>query len=311
MVLTTPVIRCVKQQLAGEVEVHYLTKASFSSILEVNPHLTKVHSIKQDVAEVMDELKQLSFDYVIDLHHNIRSNLVKRQLKMLTMTVNKINWQKWLMVNFKIDRLPDLHIVDRYMDTVKALGVENDDKGLDYFIPKEQEVELSSLPETHRGGYIAFAIGAMHETKKLPAEKIISICKKLEHPVILLGGIEDAETGDQIKAMAGAHVYNGCGQYSINQSASLIRQAKSVITHDTGMMHIAAAFKKNIVSVWGNTIPAFGMSPYLPEGEGRSTIVQVQGLRCRPCSKLGHTKCPKKHFHCMNLIDEEEIVRAL
>ena len=309
--LTTPVIRCVKQQLDGEVEVHYLTKETFSSILQSNPYITKVHTIRENISEVVDELKKLSFDYVIDLHNNIRSNMVKRQLKTLTMTLNKINWQKWLMVNFKINRLPDVHIVDRYMDTVKAFGITNDGKGLDYFIPEEEEVKLSSLPETHRNGYIAFAIGAKHETKKLPTDKIISICQKLEKPVILLGSEEDAANGHKVKVMAGTGIYNGCGEFSINQSASLVRQADSVITHDTGMMHIAAAFRKNIVSVWGNTIPAFGMYPYLPEGEGNSTIIQVEGLRCRPCSKLGHSKCPKKHFHCMNLIDEEEILQAM
>jgi ADP-heptose:LPS heptosyltransferase len=51
-------------------------------------------------------------------------------------------------------------------------------------------------------------------------------------------------------------------------------------------MHITAALKKNIVSVWGNTIPQFGMYPYL-SGE-KSKIFEVEGLKCRPCSKLGH-----------------------
>jgi ADP-heptose:LPS heptosyltransferase len=97
------------------------------------------------------------------------------------------------------------------------------------------------------------------------------------------------------------------------QSASLVRQAKKIITHDTGLMHIAAAFKKEIISVWGNTVPAFGMYPYLsghgPKGAG--TIVEVNGLSCRPCSKLGFGKCPKGHFNCMNRIDEEQIVSGV
>ena len=91
---------------------------------------------------------------------------------------------------------------------------------------------------------------------------------------------------------------NLCGQLNINQSASIIQQAQKVITSDTGLMHIAAAFKKNITSVWGNTIPEFGMGVYLPSNE--SKIVEVKNLSCRPCSKLGHHSCPKKHFKCMN-----------
>jgi ADP-heptose:LPS heptosyltransferase len=82
------------------------------------------------------------------------------------------------------------------------------------------------------------------------------------------------------------------------QSASLVRQAKAIITNDTGLMHIAAAYQKPIVSIWGNTIPDFGMYPYLPAGR-KQFISQVEGLSCRPCSKIGFEKCPKGHFKCM------------
>ena len=88
----------------------------------------------------------------------------------------------------------------------------------------------------------------------------------------------------------------------------MLRQATVVITHDTGMMHIAAAFQKPILSVWGNTIPEFGMYPYLNETQAaKSKMVQVENLPCRPCSKIGFQECPKKHFACMNLIDVNEI----
>jgi ADP-heptose:LPS heptosyltransferase len=68
------------------------------------------------------------------------------------------------------------------------------------------------------------------------------------------------------------------------------------------MMHIAAAFKKKIYSVWGNTIPAFGMTPYL--ADDKLKIIEVENLSCRPCTKIGFEKCPKGHFDCMQKIDE-------
>ena len=126
---------------------------------------------------------------------------------------------------------------------------------------------------------------------------------------MLLGGKEDAQNGETISSAAGMHVINTCGMFNLNQSASLVRQASKVISHDTGLMHIASAFKKEIVSVWGNTVPAFGMYPYLP-GEG-SSIVEVVDLPCRPCSKIGYPKCPQGHFKCMNDIDEGLIVKAV
>jgi len=190
IVLTTPVIRCLKTQLK-DVEIHYLTKKSFSSILESNPHIDKIHAIKEDVSEVIEDLQKENFNFVIDLHHNLRTLQVKRKLNKPSASFSKLNIEKWLIVNLKINKLPKHHIVDRYLETVKQLGVANDGKGLDYFIPAKDEGSNNILPETHRNGYIGFVIGAAHSTKQLPAEKIISICNQLSKPVILLGGPED------------------------------------------------------------------------------------------------------------------------
>jgi ADP-heptose:LPS heptosyltransferase len=134
----------------------------------------------------------------------------------------------------------------------------------------------------------------------------------LNQPVLLLGGPEDKAKGEAIALEAGTLVHNACGQLNINQSASLVEQARAVITHDTGLMHIAAAFRKRIVSIWGNTVPALGMYPYYPVGyDHLSSIQEVTGLRCRPCSKLGYPSCPRKHFRCMNEISEETIAGLL
>ena len=309
IVLTTPVIRCVKQQLAG-AQVHFIAKKQFAGILESNPYLDKIYSIEQKISEVGKELKKENYDFVVDLHHNLRSAQIKSLLGKRSGSFQKLNLQKWLMVNLKINKLPGSHIVDRYFDTVKALGIQNDGKGLDYFIPKKDEVDVKTLPVEFQNGYIGFVIGAKHFTKQLPAEKIASICKKLDQPVILLGGKEDFAKGEIIQSQLTGHkAYNACGKYNLNQSASLVRQAKKIITHDTGLMHIAAAFKKEIVSVWGNTIPEFGMAPYYGKSQISSLKSQVQNLSCRPCSKIGFPKCPKGHFKCMNEINEEEIVK--
>jgi len=70
---------------------------------------------------------------------------------------------------------------------------------------------------------------------------------------------------------------------------------------------MAAALHKKTISVWGNTVPEFGMYPYMPERPDHFSIVEVRDLRCRPCSKIGYEKCPKKHFKCMNDINIDEI----
>ncbi len=306
IVLTTPVIRCIKQQ-QPDIEIHYLTKNIFKEILENNPYITTIHTIEKDVKEITDELKKENFDFVIDLHHNIRSLQTKTALGKPSSSFKKLNFKKWLLVNFKINKMSPIHIVDRYMQTAEKLGIKNDNKGLDYFIPEKDEVNVTSLPSTHRHGYIGFVIGAKHFTKQLPIEKIISICKKLNQPIVLLGGKEDLSRANEIEKAVGTTIYNACGKYNLNQSASLIKQSTKIITHDTGLMHIAAAFKKEIISIWGNTVPAFGFTPYLPAPT--SKIIEVNNLPCRPCSKIGYEKCPKGHFKCMREIDENQITK--
>ena len=181
------------------------------------------------------------------------------------------------------------------METVKNLGVLNDGLGLDYFIPENEMVKEPDIPFSHSQGYIAIAIGAAHFTKKLPVDKLKKLCAYITYPIILLGGKEDFYNGLEIARIDPIRIYNACGKFSLNESADIIRKSKLVISHDTGLMHIAAAFKKNILSVWGNTVPSFGMYPYLTPYE----VFQVNKLWCRPCSKIGYEKCPLGHFKCM------------
>lgn len=311
IVLTTPILRCIKKQLP-EAQIHYLTKYEFSDVIYNNPYVSSFCFLQNNMNQVVEQLKRVGFDYVIDLHHNLRSWQVKRKLSGKKTSYNKLNVEKWLITNFKINKLPHQHIVDRYFETVKSLGIINDGEGLDFFIGPHDEIDMVKvLPPEFINGYVGFIIGAKHATKQLPADKVISICKKISQPVVLIGGWEDRQRGQQIADASGKHVISTCGKFTMGQSASLVKNAQLIITHDTGLMHIAAAFRKKIISVWGNTIPEFGMYPYLPKESEPFSIVEVKNLSCRPCSKLGYQQCPKKHFRCMNDIDEQEILNIV
>jgi ADP-heptose:LPS heptosyltransferase len=198
---------------------------------------------------------------------------------------------------------------------VQSLGVKNDGRGLDYFIADTDKVKESDIPGGHLAGYIGVVIGAAHNTKKLPVHKLKELCNAIEHPIILLGGKEDRANGELIAAVDPHKIYNSCGKFNINESADLVRRAKLIITHDTGLMHIASAFKKPVISIWGNTVPEFGMYPYygaaspqLPKDVLPYDIMEVRPLYCRPCSKIGYNKCPLGHFKCMEKHSITEIV---
>ncbi len=315
IILTTPVLRCLKKQ--RNCSIHFLTKKSFSSLLIANPYLDKIHTIENNYKEILTALKAEQFDYIIDLHKNIRSTRIRRALGVKTISFNKLNIEKWLLVNFKLNRLPDLHLVDRYFQALKPLDIKNDQEGLDYFIPASEKINLHQffqdypLHLKHTTQYIVLVVGAAHVTKQIPKGKLIELCQAIQHPIVLIGGKNETALGQAITQEAGTHVLNACGQLSIHQSASLIEQAWRVITPDTGMMHIAAAFQKKIISIWGSTVPAFGMYPYYKKGVHENTSIQLANLSCRPCSKIGYAKCPKGHFNCMRQISIDQIVNAL
>lgn len=307
IVLTTPVIRCLKEQVK-DATVHFLTKKNYCGLVETNPYVDKVIVLDKSWELMIHLLQNEDYDYIIDLHHNLRTWKVKRALHSVkSFSFNKLNIQKWLLTALKINRLPDVHIVDRYLETVKSFGVVNDGKGLDYFIPQKDCVTKNDIPLSHNFGYVGIVIGAALNTKKLPVYKLKELCAQINFPIILLGGKEDKIIGDEIAAVNEIKIYNSCGKFNLNESADLVRNANLIITHDTGLMHIAAAFKKKIISVWGNTIPEFGMSEYFGTDQVANFKFQVSGLGCRPCSKIGYKKCPKKHFKCMELQDVEKI----
>jgi heptosyltransferase-2 len=286
IVLTTPVVRCLKKQVPGAV-VHYLIKPQFKMVMEANPYIDKFHVLQEDWGLMLDELKGEGFDYIIDLHHNLRTLRVKKALKVPSFSFN--------------------------LETVASLGVKNDGEGMDYFIPENERVSLHDIPASHHAGFISMVIGASFYTKKLPVYKLQELCQKINHPVILLGAEEERAEGEAIASVDPIKVYNACGKFSLHESADLVRQSKVVIAHDTGLMHIAAALRKQVIAVWGSTTPSLGMVPYygqnfLQRMPPPSDDVQVHKLWCRPCTKIGRHKCPQGHFKCMKNIDIDLLV---
>jgi ADP-heptose:LPS heptosyltransferase len=305
IVLTSPVVRCLKTQFP-EAEVHFLTKKRNADLLQANPYIDQIQLLDNSLSDIIQRLKTENYDYIIDLHNNLRSLNVKLQLKAKSYSFNKLNIRKLLLTRFNINIMPEGHIVDRNLETLRPFNIVNDGKGLEYFIPEEDEFLLSELPESFRSGYVALVLAGTYTTKRMPVAKYRKLISEINIPFVLLGGKGERVSAASILEWNTGNIVDFTGRLRINQSASLVKNAKLVIANDTGLMHIAAAFHKNILSVWGNTSPELGMYPYLP-GEG-SEILEVKGLPCRPCSKLGYNECPKKHFRCMNDIPEDRII---
>jgi len=267
--------------------------------------------LKPNISETIKEIKAEKFDLIIDLHNNLRTRLIKLACGIPSKTFIKLNFKKFLLTALKINILPHIHIVDRYFKATSGLGVVNDGEGLDYFSPSSKE-ELENINSVFsQSQFVAMAIGGQHFTKRMPVSKLSKIIEGTHSIVILLGGKDDILVAIELESLYPENVINLVGKLTLHQSAGVIKMASLLVTHDTGMMHIAAALKIPVVAIWGNTIPEFGMYPYYGNKEISYFNFEVKGLACRPCSKIGYRHCPKKHFNCMNLQDIEKILEVI
>jgi ADP-heptose:LPS heptosyltransferase len=287
IIVTTPIIRCVKKQL--NAEIHFLVKEQFSSVLKNNIYIDKQIIYSKDIVA---ELKKENYDVVIDLHKSRLSTTIKWKLGGKSFTYDKVNIQKWLFVNFKLNFLPDLHLVDRYFEGVKELGIVNDGLGLDYHFINEKIQEVDGIK------FESIVLGSAHNTKRITTELAQKIIDKASSKVILLGGKDVIEQASLLEY--NHQVINLVNKTNLNQAANLLSRSELVHAGDTGLMHMAAALKVPLHVYWGNTSKEFGMFPYYGNQKVYNKSFFVEGLSCRPCSKMGFEKCPKGHFKCMN-----------
>jgi len=303
IIYTTPVVRCLKEQLHG-AEVHFLTKPAFKYIYDNNPYTDKLLLLKPNLSDTIAEIKAEKYDYIIDLHNNLRTAIIKLRTGIKSSTYRKQTIRKWLSLKLNLKLVPPVHLVDRYLKATAFLGIKNDGLPINYYLKAGHELS-KLLPQSHQNKYIAFVIGATHFTKRMPNEKIINICRQINYPVVLLGGNDVKANGEIIAQALGDKIYNACGITTLDESVYLVSKAEKVVGFDTGLTHIAEAFNRPIASIWGGTAPELlGVQPY----HVKDAIVVEIDLPCRPCSKFGLEKCPLGHFKCMNDIPENLVI---
>ena len=305
--MASPVVRCLKQQVE-DCEVHLLTEGPFADLMAHNPFIDKVHNYNRPFSTVMDELCEFGFDYVIDLQKNLKTQRIKNRLKLINFSLGGTKIEKWILVNFKKNLLPHAHIVDHFMKTI-SLFANNDGCGLDFFIRKEDEVDVNQfLYDIHRP-FVALVLSAKYKTRQPTVANLERMLLKIKYPVVLLGSDADKGLAVDLLDLTGNKCVDVCGRYSIYQMASILTQSACVVTGDNDFSAIASALKKDVVSIWGSTVPEFGYAPYLA-GQN-SQIIEVKDLKCRPCSRKGFSSCPRGHFQCMTEIDDDYVAEVV
>jgi ADP-heptose:LPS heptosyltransferase len=314
VVFATPVIRAMKVQL-DDAEIHVLVEVSAAFTLDENPYVDQIHFDRVSIWKNYQRLKKEKYDIIVNLVEGWKPKWLAFLLNAETYSLESLRWKQWLMVNLKIDQLPNKHLVHRMFDGVEGLQLKPDELGLDYFIPEKDKVSREWLPEAFWKEYVVFCIHASYTTRKLTVDRMIELCDKINKPIVLLGSKEDFETGEVVSSFFGKGVslryeegllqlnkrtlvYNACGRFNFNQMVSVVKQSRAVFTFDNEFIAVASAFKKEIFGLWGNTILMFGRYPY----RTKFTVLENNRISCRPCTSKGYAKCPKGHFKCMNRI---------
>jgi heptosyltransferase-2 len=166
-----------------------------------------------------------------------------------------------------------------------------------------------------RGGYHVFAPGAEYgAAKRWPSAHFAALAARLDRPVVLLGSAKEARLCEEIAAPVNAAQPGKClnlaGKTSLAHAFSAIAATKSIVSNDSGLMHVAAALGVPQVAIFGSSSPLH--TPPLSE---RAQVLWLKNdpayqppLDCAPCFER---ECPLGHMRCLNDISADAVLGVL
>ena len=305
ILLTTPIIRSLKKRTPN-ISIDVLIKEEYSDVLKLNTHIDNLYYFSKDErlnSKLLESLRLNNYDFVIDLQNNLRSRKITKTLNKNTSRFYKHSFDKFLLVNFKINRLKSSEAIpNRYAKTIEEFVL--DDRGLDIFTDKFPGKNLIG-----KNSFIGFCPGARHFTKRWPKEYFIELgdsLVKAGFTILLFGGSIDRKLCSEISKSINGSI-DISNDNDLLQTAADMKLCKAIICNGSGLMHVASAVNTNGVAIFGSTVKEFGFTPY----KCKNLILENNSLTCRPCSHIGRNDCPKKHFNCMNSIKPDFVLKNI
>jgi len=309
IILTTPVIRALKKQYPN-AEIHYLTKKRHVDLVKYNPYLNRVITFDPEhtsLYSLIVQLRQQQYDWVIDLHKNLRSTMIRTFLSAKrTTTYTKGYWRRFLLIQFKYQSAkPYSHVIDKYFSRIKKYGVNNDQQGTEVFYPRELKEGIKKLFSLSGNEIVAICPGASYFTKRWTKDGFEEVGRALikeGKKVVCLGAESEKELCEGIAHAIGARSL--AGKLNLLEAAYVLQSSSLAITNDSGLLHLAESQNTPVVAIFGSTVEELGFFSSLKE----SVIVQNKEINCRPCHGKGKNKCPKSHFNCMKKNDKKQVL---
>lgn len=284
-------------------EIHWVTRAEFMPLIKDHPGLKKVWILDRKegfrgLIRLGFELRKEQFTHVYDAHNNTRSHVLCWILgffafhtKILRRSIRRT--KRFLLFNFRINLFRQPFSGQRdLLEPLKAWGMTEEAPPTPQIFVSESAFDevkkkVPLLEKWSEDGYVALAPSAAFPLKRWPLAHWLELVKKFpEKNFVVLGGPED--TFLKIFEEMGSRVLNLSGKLSMLESAAVITHAKSLISNDTGLMHVAEQYGTSAIALMG---PApFGF-PSRPQ-----TKILELNLPCRPCSKHGQGPCVNPEF---------------
>ncbi len=324
IILTSPVVRQLRRNFP-EAQIDYLVRKEYAAVIKHNPHLSNVIEFdakgEDHALQLMRQyIQDAEYDLILDLHRNIRSKYLRRFLNHPRIyKISKNQVPRFLLVNTGLNLYKQLNpyplsVAAKYLRAGKSVGLDPSDLKLDVYLPEETQKKGEQIWQRlhDEGARVVIAPGARHYTKCWPAAYYARLIELIHQEFgwtsVLVGGPDEAEMAASIENRAGEQIVDSlAGRISLLETFAIIQESLLFISNDSGLMHVAAAYQKPQIAIFGSTTRELG---FFPVNEN-ATIVENNSLNCRPCTHIGKSACPREHFKCMLEVTPEEVFSAL
>lgn len=297
-----------------KAEIHWVIARGLEGLLECHPMVDRLIIINKDMwkklSKSVDTLKEVrrllkdvrdeQYDLAVDLQGLLRSGVITMATRAPVRTgFSEAREGGSLCYNLKVKGGKDLHAVERYMKIAGALGC--DEKNILFPFPL-CACEMKNIKDIKRDlkDYAVIVPGARWDTKIWPAENFGRTASFLPLKSIVVGSRSDTEIAQRVVQSSGGKAISMAGSTSLKELIEVMRNARLVISNDSGPMHIAAGFNVPVFAIFGPTSPVL-TGPY---GKGHTII--KSDLECAPCFKK---QC--RDLRCMKGITAEMVYEKI
>ncbi len=309
VIITTPILKSLRGRYP-EAQIDYLTKHQFVCLIQHNPDLDHAIGYNPAVMSLKSLKKQLQaegYDLLIDLHNSLRTRYLRVGLASTTMVYGKPYLRRWLLTRFGVNLLRHAKpIYQRYYQACSGLGLQ---EHCNYFVHFSSCDAQSVANYTSGKKPILISLSAAHATKKWSVENFAQLIDKLpDEQIIILGGEKEKQEADDLKKLCvnSDKIIDLSGELNLLQTAALMKNAKLLLCHDSGLLHLAQSQLLPCVAIFGCTTRDLGFFPI----RDNCQVVQVE-LSCRPCTAKGLPDCPRGHFNCMRQIMPDMVLHEV